>query len=100
MKPLKYNVLLEYFIRIVSAILVLYYIGFMVWTIFYTETGNGDNVEHLHSTWLISQGKIPYKDFFQHHNPLLWFVFSPLLICQKTTLQYWIQHTLLEFWAD
>ncbi len=83
MKPLKYNVLLEYFIRIVSAILVLYYIGFMVWTIFYTETGNGDNVEHLHSTWLISQGKIPYKDFFQHHNPLLWFVFSPFIDLPK-----------------
>lgn len=40
---------------------------------------NGDNIEHLHSSWLIWQGYIPYKDFFQHHNPLLWYMFSPLV---------------------
>ena len=32
---------------------------------------NGDNVEHLHVSWLISQGYIPYRDFFQHHNPFV-----------------------------
>ena len=36
-----------------------YIIAFSFWTIFYTETGNGDNVEHIHSTWLVSQGKVP-----------------------------------------
>lgn len=45
----------------------------------FTETGNGDNVEHIHATWLVAYGKIPYKDFFQHHNPLLWYVFAPLI---------------------
>lgn len=25
---------------------------------------NGDNVEHLHSSWLIWQGYVPYRDFF------------------------------------
>lgn len=40
---------------------------------------NGDNVEHLHSAWLIWQGNIPYRDFFQHHNPLLWYVSMPLV---------------------
>ena len=66
-------------IAITSVSLLCYMIGFMVWTVLYTETGNGDNVEHIHSTWLISQGKIPYKDFFQHHNPLLWYIFAPLI---------------------
>ncbi len=40
---------------------------------------NGDNVEHLHSAWLIWQGYLPYKDFFQHHNPLLWYLSAPFV---------------------
>ena len=59
--------------------LLLYAVGFAVWTIFFTETGNGDNVEHIHSAWLVAYGKIPYRDFFQHHNPLLWYLFAPLI---------------------
>ena len=59
--------------------LLFYAFWFAIWTIFYTETGNGDNVEHLHATWLVAYGKVPYLDFFQHHNPLLWYVFAPLM---------------------
>ena len=40
---------------------------------------NGDNVEHLHFSWLVWQGYVPYKDFFQHHNPLLWYMSAPLV---------------------
>ena len=58
--------------------LIIAAIYFAIWTIFYTETGNGDNVEHIHATWLIAWGKVPYRDFFQHHNPLLWYIFAPL----------------------
>ncbi|MFY9329823.1 MAG: hypothetical protein WAO76_17685 [Georgfuchsia sp.] len=29
-----------------------------------------DEVEFLHSTWLIHQGARPFTDFFQHHSPL------------------------------
>ena len=64
--------------NLISYAVVFYIIAFSVWTIFYTETGNGDNVEHIHSTWLISQGKVPYRDFFQHHNPLVWYLFAPI----------------------
>lgn len=60
-------------------VLLIVSLGFMAWTIWFTETGNGDNVEHIHATWLIAVGKIPYKDFFQHHNPLLWYMFSPFI---------------------
>lgn len=31
-----------------------------------------DESEHAHVAWLISQGKRPINDFFQHHMPLLW----------------------------
>lgn len=49
------------------------------WVLFNHQPKTGDDVEHLHSAWLVYQGKIPYIDFFQHHNPLLWYLFAPLL---------------------
>ena len=48
------------------------------WLLFNHQPMTGDDVEHLHSAWLVSQGKVPYIDFFQHHNPLLWYIFAPL----------------------
>ena len=63
----------------IIGLLLFYSLYFSIWTIFFTETGNGDNVEHIHATWLVAQGKIPYKDFFQHHNPLMWYLFAPLI---------------------
>lgn len=31
-----------------------------------------DEVQHLHASWLITQGHKPYADFFEHHPPLYW----------------------------
>lgn len=45
----------------------------------FVAKANGDNVEHLHFSWLVWQGYVPYKDFFQHHNPLTWYLFAPLV---------------------
>ena len=38
-----------------------------------------DHAEHLHASWLVWQQKIPYLDFFEHHNPLLWYILSPIV---------------------
>ncbi len=38
-----------------------------------------DEGEHLHSAWLVSQGLLPFIDFFQTHSPMLWIVAAPLL---------------------
>lgn len=70
---------LKYIANAIMCILLTYAFCFAGWTVFFTETGNGDNVEHIHSTWLVAQGKIPYRDFFQHHNPLLWYIFAPFI---------------------
>ena len=48
------------------------------WIIFNNTPMTGDDAEHIHSAWLVHQGKVPYIDFFQHHNPLLWYLFAPL----------------------
>jgi 4-amino-4-deoxy-L-arabinose transferase-like glycosyltransferase len=38
-----------------------------------------DEFEHIHSAWYVRTGHVPYSDFFQHHNPLLWYVMAPFL---------------------
>ena len=39
----------------------------------------GDVMEHIHASYMVFSGKVPYRDFFQHHNPLLWYIFSPFV---------------------
>jgi hypothetical protein len=38
-----------------------------------------DEFEHVHSAWYVAQGDVPYRDFFQNHNPLLWYLIAPVL---------------------
>ncbi len=78
MTPAKHQFLTN-LAKLAMWLLLFYAFSFAVWTIFYTETGNGDNVEHIHATWLVAYGKLPYRDFFQHHNPLLWYLFAPFI---------------------
>ncbi len=40
---------------------------------------DADELEHVHSTWHVMNGAVPYIDFFQHHHPLLWYVLAPAL---------------------
>ncbi len=40
----------------------------------------GDENEHLYNAYLIFKGYVPYRDFFEHHNPLMWYILSPLYI--------------------
>ena len=37
-----------------------------------------DDWEHLASAWFVFNGYVPYRDFFQHHNPLMWYLFAPI----------------------
>lgn len=38
-----------------------------------------DEVQHLHVAWNISQGLLPYRDFFEHHPPLFHLLLVPLV---------------------
>ena len=53
-------------------IIILFILAFN-WT-----NSHFDDLEHIHASFLVGQGKIPYRDFFEHHHPLLWFLFAPI----------------------
>jgi hypothetical protein len=38
-----------------------------------------DEIEHIHASWYVQNGQVPYRDFFEHHHPLLWFLLAPLI---------------------
>lgn len=75
----KHNRLVYNIANVLAWGLLIAGLSFMAWTIWFTETGNGDNVEHVHATWLVATGKVPYRDFFQHHHPLMWYMFAPFI---------------------
>ena len=52
---------------------------FCLYVACYTTTLGGDTLEHIHASWLVYANFIPYKDFFEHHNPLLWYMFAPFV---------------------
>jgi hypothetical protein len=51
-----------------------------------TRLFDSDEFEHIHSSWMVYQGKIPYIDFFEHHNPLMWYCFSFIIIIFGETI--------------
>jgi hypothetical protein len=56
---------------------------------------NPDEVEHLHCSWMVSQGMVPFTDFWQHHSPLLWVMLAPAFkIMPQTTLVFDISRLL------
>lgn len=38
---------------------------------------NWDEVEFFRATLWVSEGRVPFRDFWEHHTPLQWFVFAP-----------------------
>jgi hypothetical protein len=40
-----------------------------------------DEIEHIHASWYVQNGQVPYRDFFEHHHPLFWFLLAPVIAC-------------------
>ncbi|MCM8756904.1 MAG: hypothetical protein NC823_00285, partial [Candidatus Omnitrophica bacterium] len=38
-----------------------------------------DEFQHIHFAWLLSQGLVPFRDFFEHHIPFYHLLVSPLM---------------------
>src|SRR5262245_15459000 len=39
-----------------------------------------DESQHLHVSWLLSQGQVPYRDFWEHHLPFFHYAIAPLTV--------------------
>ncbi len=51
-----------------------------------------DDIEHLRAAYFITLGDMPYRDFFEHHHPLLWYILAPMItiIPHNTVLAVYI----------
>jgi 4-amino-4-deoxy-L-arabinose transferase-like glycosyltransferase len=36
-----------------------------------------DEVQHLHGAWLVSQGKVPFRDFLEQRHPVIYYALAP-----------------------
>lgn len=46
-------------------------------SLFWLHPLNWDEVEYFRATDWVRQGLVPFRDFWEHHTPLQWFVFAP-----------------------
>src|SRR5262249_28450123 len=37
-----------------------------------------DESEHLHAAWLVASGLVPFRDFWDHHAPLFFYLMAPV----------------------
>jgi len=73
MTPENVKLFLRGFVGLVGLVAVVAWMFFLL-----LQTGMPwDETEHAHVAWLMSQGKRPLVDFFQHHQPLLWNLLTP-----------------------
>lgn len=72
------NFFYKYLVNSVICLEILFSVCLYILVILNVPTQNGDNIEHIHSSVLVARGLVPYRDFFQHHNPLLWYIFTPI----------------------
>src|SRR5262249_48141951 len=38
-----------------------------------------DELEHVHAAYCVWRGDVPYRDFFEHHAPALYYILVPLM---------------------
>lgn len=58
---------------------------------------NWDELEFWQATRWIAEGKLPYRDYWEHHTPLQWFLFAPVTLL---TDAHGIDAVLLLRWAQ
>jgi len=64
-----------YIIYALISLMILVYIYLRI-NIIETRYYDHDEFQHLNATWNLFNGKIPYRDYFEHHFPWLYFLSS------------------------
>lgn len=71
--------------QIFMLLLGLDFLG-LILTFAFNDTIILDELEHLRASWFVSNGEMPYRDFFEHHHPLIWFMYSPIIKALPTNI--------------
>lgn len=64
--------------RLCVAVLLAFFLALWVARLFLHEF-NGDEFEGIHTAWKTAHGERIYRDFFQHHNPLMYQLLAPVV---------------------
>jgi hypothetical protein len=55
-----------------------------------------DESQHLHAAWQVAQGRVPYRDFWEHHLPLFYPLLAPVVrLVGETPAVYTVARTLV-----
>ncbi|MBP5216130.1 MAG: glycosyltransferase family 39 protein [Alphaproteobacteria bacterium] len=81
--------------KFIYIMLGLQFIGIIL-TLLFSNTISADNIEHLRMSFLVSEGYVPYRDFFEHHHPLMWYIFAPIIkvLPQNAILLFYVSRIL------
>lgn len=62
-------------------LLFLLFISFAqsIYALFVSDFILFDDIEHLRASYFVANGNVPYRDFFEHHHPLLWYILAPVV---------------------
>ena len=63
----------------ISVIVALLLTLFSVFYMAYVKNISLDEFEHIQSTFNIYYGMLPYRDYFEHHHGLFWYLSAPIL---------------------
>ncbi len=87
-----YPTIRKYFIRYEYSVYLLTIAFFLFVNLILqlvSPTG-GDIREHAHAGFLVSRGLVPYTDFFEHHNPLYWYLIAPVFLLSTSVSALYI----------
>ena len=71
-------------VRLSVFLLVAALLALLAWSA-QTRAFDPDEFQHLQIAWLIGQGQIPHRDFFEHHTPLYHFAIAAWLTDARLT---------------
>ena len=64
--------------RIARVLLAAFALVIVIVRIGWNQPLSQDELEYFRTARWISEGQVPYRDFWEHHLPLHWFVFAPV----------------------
>lgn len=56
----------------------------------FTAGFGADEREHWHAAFMVLSGRVPYRDFFEHHHPLFWYALQPFVYFLGDNPSVWV----------